>query len=368
VATAPAPAPAPTGAADERCNLPCRFLADTPLADMSAKVQAACNGPWGDAVATNDCAEIDFQRNCIYATAGYTFKKKRYSSIFKSESWYKARADFKDADLSAVATANVAALKAAAKACKKTVALDPPDQKAVDAFLAAIEAGKPDVPSIIDGYEEDNMSKAQMTEFFQGGARKVYIRKNLLSARYQVPMSPSTDAATTRAKVVSLEFHDPSTDNCPEDEECGGYGGIDLALDASGKVVGMSIMLSACPFVYRVDGDREVLHGELVRNLAGAQREATQYLPITIPSCEGRVTFRVREEKDEVTYLDELALVVDGVAIRPDACAGALCVNDGHPLVMKRGESVDVAFTIPAGSRCERVGLRSNGYYVPVAP
>src|SRR5262245_25766570 len=78
-------------AVDERCATPCRFLADTPLAEVGAKVKATCSSEW--ATAEKDCAQLDYYRNCVYATAGYTFKKKRYQAAFGSEPWYKARAD-----------------------------------------------------------------------------------------------------------------------------------------------------------------------------------------------------------------------------------------------------------------------------------
>src|SRR6188768_1291377 len=69
--TADATATAPVAidaaaAADERCASPCRFLADTPLADVAAKVKTTCNAEWPEPSA-KDCAQLDYQRNCVYA-------------------------------------------------------------------------------------------------------------------------------------------------------------------------------------------------------------------------------------------------------------------------------------------------------------
>jgi hypothetical protein len=101
---------AAVAARDERCDDPCRYLAETALADVAAKVKTTCGSEW-PAASGKDCAQLDYQRNCIFATAGYTFKKAHYRAAFGMKPWYKARDDFKDSDLSAVATANVAALK-----------------------------------------------------------------------------------------------------------------------------------------------------------------------------------------------------------------------------------------------------------------
>src|SRR5262245_25946023 len=63
-ATAAASAADAAPAKDERCDSPCRFLADTPLADIAAKVKTTCGTEW-PAASGDDCAQLDYQRNCI---------------------------------------------------------------------------------------------------------------------------------------------------------------------------------------------------------------------------------------------------------------------------------------------------------------
>src|SRR5688572_25053828 len=102
-AAKPEPAPSPgqdAAVSDERCADPCRMLATLKISDHAAEVKKTWAAEWKPATA--DCDQPDFLGNCIYATAGYTFKKAEWRDTFGSEPWYKARPDFKDSDLSPV--------------------------------------------------------------------------------------------------------------------------------------------------------------------------------------------------------------------------------------------------------------------------
>src|SRR5688572_13848152 len=86
-AAASGSAPATTDAAaaaagsDPRCETQCRFLANTPLDNIATYYQEACGTAWV-APAADDCDALDYQRNCIYATGGYTFKKAKWQDAF----------------------------------------------------------------------------------------------------------------------------------------------------------------------------------------------------------------------------------------------------------------------------------------------
>ena len=145
-------------------------------------------------------------------------------------------------------------------------------------------------------------------------------------------------------------------------DECG-YGlWLILAIDDKDQVVALEEGMAACPFAYLVTPRGPVLQGELMRNLSGVEREHTQALAVSA-ACGGRITFRVAEEKPEVTYLDELVLVVDDEVIEPVSC-GALCANDGRAHVLRPGEHLDVAFDTPA--TCKHIALVANGHYEPI--
>jgi hypothetical protein len=101
---------------DPRCVDACLILSDVSFADARAKRQEVCGSnywPYGD----SDCNVFQFQINCIYAARGYVFKKPDWKDKFVAKPWYKARPEFKDSDLGAVATANIKELKTLHKAC-----------------------------------------------------------------------------------------------------------------------------------------------------------------------------------------------------------------------------------------------------------
>ncbi|MDX2093754.1 MAG: YARHG domain-containing protein [Kofleriaceae bacterium] len=363
------------GATDERCAATCRFLADTPLAEVAQKVKSTCGTEW--TATTTDCAQLDYQRNCIYATAGYTFKKKRYQTAFGKEPWYKARADFKEKDLSQVAQANVSDLKKQAQACRQGDDVSDADKKVIDAWMAKVRTGKPEIPDIfVDENEWDGTPtpRAELEEWLRSWKDELAPPRKL---QYHAgAIGDKLEAATQgkNVRIMTVYSYDPTPlppgTDC-SDEQCeGGASGLQLAIDDKGKVVGLARgMSSACPFAYLLTAQGPVLQGEIIRNLVSRDSERTQPLAVQLPRCSGQVTFRITEEKREVTRLDALALVVDGETILPDAC-GALCGNDGVARVLTQGDAFDVTFTLPAGARCERVTLLANGYYdrLPAEP
>lgn len=129
--------------------------------------------------------------------------------------------------------------------------------------------------------------------------------------------------------------------------------------------------LSACPFVYAVTGDGEVLLGEILRNLRGARSYALQSL--AVPPASGRVVRLVlKEEKPEVTYLDEIYLEVGGLRVQPRACAqrGAAPVYCDAELgahVLRQGDVLPLAFDLPPDLDASAPLLFARGHYVPVS-
>jgi len=120
--------------------------------------------------------------------------------------------------------------------------------------------------------------------------------------------------------------------------------------------------LSACPFVYAITDDGAQRVGEILRDLRGARAYSLQSLLLP----RGTTRVRLAEEKPEITYLDEVVLVVDGVELRPLACRGApvpaYCQADHVPFVLRRGDTLDLAFESADG---DDVTLFARGYYLP---
>jgi YARHG domain-containing protein len=355
-----APAPtAPPAAADERCADPCRFLATTALADIAGEVKKTCGLEWKPAAA-DDCDQPDYLRNCIYANAGYTFKRKQWQQTFGAATWYKPRADFKDADLGKVALANVAALKQQAKDCRTSQAVKPADIAIVEKWLDGVRAGKPEMPAVTmlgsDKVDANVLAKqlADSKDDFKKGLKTEY--------RYtENDWGGAFKGQTVRTIEFSPGNAEPHPD-CQDEEGCDSGDIIEIALDDKGKVVAVSQLFVACPHVY-VAGR---FQGEILRDLARPALERWQALPIELRCDGGVVNVRIVEDKPEVSELDTLELVVDGQHLRPLAC-GALCGNDGVAQTLRQGETLDVAFALPPGARCGRALLRANGHYVSAA-
>jgi len=356
--SAPAAAPGSAASADERCADPCRFLATVALADITAEVKKTCGLEW-KAPPADDCDQPDYLRNCIYANAGYTFKKRTWNQAFGATSWYKPRADFKESDLSKVATANVAALKKQAADCRGAHGVKPEDLAIVEKWADGVRAGKPEVPAIafinerVDPKELRDALVGMKGDFKKGKKTQYWISQW------------DWDGAFAGKTIRGVEFFPGNAEPqppCPDGSECEDGRGLIIAIDETNKIVGVALQISACPSVY-VAG---VYQGEILRNLMRPGRERWQGLAVTLP-CDGDVVrFRIAEEKAETTELDALELVIDGETVAPLAC-GAACSNDGIATTLRQGEAIDVAFAVPAAARCRRAILRANGHYVPVS-
>jgi len=122
--------------------------------------------------------------------------------------------------------------------------------------------------------------------------------------------------------------------------------------------------MSACPFVYELDDGTPWFAGEILRNLRGSPAYALQSLGLRTQTA-GTARLRLSEEKPEVTYLDEIYLVVDGTRVAPTACratpAPAYCVADHRYHVMAEGDTLELELDVPAGPR----SLFARGFYIP---
>lgn len=388
-ATAPATldagaaAAAPDGAtaaagSDPRCETQCRFLANTPLDNIATYYQEACGTAWV-APAADDCDALDYQRNCIYATAGYTFKKAKWQDTFGKLPWYKARPDFKETDLSRIATANIRELKQAALTCRgeKTGAipskfpaskLSAADQKTIVAWFAKKAKGELVLPAKLEADFQPATPEQMKTDWFA--------HEHLFTLEEWTPMEYRDGPAKPgepRTVYVGTSTAGP---DCVDEggEECEGFEVIYFDLDAKGAIVGISVTAAACPLVY-LEGPGGALsyQGEILRYLGRPSFERTEELRLdALPACAGgEVRIQLVEAKDEITYLDDVALVIDGTAIAPRACAEdgaapAYCAEDGRHLTLSRGQTLSLVFDIPSSARCTAPALRANGHYISV--
>lgn len=151
---------------------------------------------------------------------------------------------------------------------------------------------------------------------------------------------------------------------------------VTLALDASGQLVehdrtesGQTFDcggLAACPWIYVDGATGPVRVGEILRNVRGHEAYVLQDLALPAVAA-GPLHVRVAEEKDEVTFLDEIYVEVDGLHLAPTACAAATapayCAADHQPLRLQKGDVLDLTFDLPSGATPT---VFARGYYIPL--
>jgi hypothetical protein len=137
----------------------------------------------------------------------------------------------------------------------------------------------------------------------------------------------------------------------------------------AGKTTDLTITLTdsngwACPWLYVYDGRDFERRTEILRNV---REPATEITPLgSLPAIDGVITLRIAEEKHEITYLDELYLVVDGQRIPAQAApdiAARVAAQDGDVLILTAGTSYEFRFAVP---HADQVSLGVSGFYVPV--
>jgi hypothetical protein len=351
---------ADANAADPRCASACTFLATVPRAEAGAAFEKLC-GEKASLASDSDCEQLDYERNCIYATGGATFKQRRWADTFGKLTWYKPRADFNAKDLSTVANANVAEVKRLAAACRAGTLVSADDRKLAEAWLDTFRRGKPELPALdFDrGAEPHKVTKAEMLE------RILPNRAQLTPTSARIApgeISPYVKAALPGKKLRAIHIDDRG--NCAGQDECGGLT-YTLVYDDKNQLVAFEELIVACPVVYLL-APIPVLEGEILKNLDSRGLEQTRSLPISGLPCSGLARVRIAEEKDEITFLDAVSLVIDGTEVLPEACStgdAAYCTNDGRSLALARGDHLDLTFAIPAGATCVSVRLRANGHY-----
>jgi len=131
----------------------------------------------------------------------------------------------------------------------------------------------------------------------------------------------------------------------------------------------------ACPFVYteEISSTGEVSFAkrtDLIPNLVGKAMETTYIEDIgRVVVRDGRITLRVTEEKDELSFLDYVALDINGLRLTPEPTSDfALTLGqaDENYAAMERGDQRVLTFSHPGLKNLDslpRVRLISRGFY-----
>jgi hypothetical protein len=129
----------------------------------------------------------------------------------------------------------------------------------------------------------------------------------------------------------------------------------------------------ACPWLYVYNGHFFERRTEILRNVRGKRNERTEVSVIgPVEIVDGAITFRVAEEKDEIAFVDELYIIVDGIEVHAEATtdvAARVAERDQHYLVIASSESREFRFGLPdsfTGRQQAAVSVVVSGFYVPL--
>jgi hypothetical protein len=129
----------------------------------------------------------------------------------------------------------------------------------------------------------------------------------------------------------------------------------------------------ACPWLYVYDGDGFRRRTEILKNVRGKANEHTETSSIgRVEIVDGSITLMVAEEKDEITYIDELYILAEGIEVRSDPTnptAARVADKDNDYLVIAKGESRTFRFSLPdpfAGEARADVSVVVSGFYEPL--
>lgn len=140
---------------------------------------------------------------------------------------------------------------------------------------------------------------------------------------------------------------------------------------APGKTTTVTLSLTdadgwACPWLFVFDGARYVRVTELLRNLEGADRARREVTELgRTPVVNGAVHLRLAEEKDEVTHLDQLTVLANGVALALPNLS-ELERADGLVVQLRRGQVLDLELPLPpalVGRSQVELTVIVHGYY-----
>lgn len=377
------------------CASPCVLLAEMTIEDATLAYCNACSvdAQCEDAFVPRSCEAEATMRNCIFASHGFSFKKKKWQETFGKQAWYRPNPRYSDKLLSRAARQNIEALRG--EGCVRDkydvgVTLLEPVRKTDDSRTFEYDFdGDGLVEQLVITADEATLNAVIVpgnNTFVDEVAVLDIDRKN---KRVEFALLPQINDdiadyqifAYENAKIISL----------------GAVAGARMKVKGNGTLVGVSggcgqtttttwrlkgsriirgkstttgkydgATCSACPYVF-VDGDEGYQFVDtIVRNLVGKDVAALQY--VQLPATQ-RTTFKIRiaERESEVSYLDEIYVTVGG--IRFDASTRQLDARgpqQGDAVTLHYGGQIDLTFDIGVHAANADIKLWAHGYYQPM--
>ena len=126
----------------------------------------------------------------------------------------------------------------------------------------------------------------------------------------------------------------------------------------------------ACPYFYYKEGEVLTYGGELIRNLNSPKKEKLDFSNLNLAYLQkDTVVFVIKEEKPEVSYLDNVYLTInDTIQLVPFTASvkglKEIAVSDKDYLLMNQGDSIEIYFVMPKNTSIMKAQIFSYGYYI----
>ncbi len=386
-----APAAGTANAAEpDVCTSPCLLLGSVSYEKAGAEYCArcgktnpsACDGSWPSKLA---CEENDKLRNCIYASYGRPFKKKKWQETFGKLAWYRPDPSYSDARLSPIAAANAKTL--AGLMCARASVT----RGGVAVALKSAPDGSKEFSYDLDGdgtkdkvrLTPNRMSIGNASTATTWGENGTVVLVDLQTSdkRTEFALVPEQTEDDATYQIYAYEHGSivrigdvfvgggptipgdgtmrVEKGSCGEDEtetwQLRGNTISRVSVKKSGTYDPKKC--AACPYVFSEGADgRFEFRGKVARNLVGRAASAWQSVSLPAPRQGSALRVRIVERESERSSLEEVFVKVDGV--RRDSVTGARNAR------LDYGDDVEFVFDGPfaPGSSIE---LWAKGYYEP---
>lgn len=126
----------------------------------------------------------------------------------------------------------------------------------------------------------------------------------------------------------------------------------------------------SCPWLYIWNGADFVRKNEVIKDVVGKANEQTTFTTLS-PTCiiNQKVRIKIQEEKDEISYLNQVVLKVGDKTYLPQTNTKALNqlqASDNLYHQLKKGEMIELEFELEdAIGNTAKIVLETKGYYEP---
>lgn len=192
--------------------------------------------------------------------------------------------------------------------------------------------------------------------------------------------TPATFKNVAKGKYTIVIFNpaskgfDPNSDNPQEKSDGMVFEQVEITQDQTYEAQAEDFKdwnCLSCPWLYVFDGKEYIRQCEIIQDVVGIAAEKTTKHKIDRRMIQhNTLKIRIQEEKEEVSYLNQLVLKIGKSTYYPTAQSGVVLPNslnekDNVYTILKKGDVIELEFKIPTAALSAPIILEATGYYDP---